>query len=322
MWALLISISFATTWIIKAPQANPHDFHVYSQNSTDAKISTAFSSCQYTDRLRQLLKEGQYHFLDGSLKVASDKFEQIIDMRWNCDWKENERKVIVFSLMRSAQLTESPSKQLQLVTEAVNFDESLEPDEALFPPPLMRLYHKSKEQMAKVDFVIPDEFKKYTALFRNGKFLSLNSLAVSIHQQRARFTLISDSYRSETLISSVDELKNLHLEPVPLVEGHCHSFKVVDEVKSLANFKIFFDLNCIPSNTEPRAALESISPNTSLTSPPQSHVPTRKSWIERNWVWIGVAVVGSAVVAHQIYQNQNEPKTVVIPSNTFSGTTP
>lgn len=316
----LISLSMAatpSTWLVKAPKANPHEFFVFAQNSTDTKVSQAFTTCDQKSKINQLIKEAQFHFLNGSLDASKNKFSEIVEMKWSCDWKEDERKIIAFSLFRLSQLSSLPSEQMNFLTEAINFDDEVKPDPDVFPPPVVSLYRKTLEQMATQQMWLPDFSKKFSGLLRNGKFISLNAMAVKTYPMRARLTLISDTYVPETLVVTPEEFQKYQMDPRALVDGDCENFSVAEELKAMS-YKVFFGPDCIKessvSTPQHTASTAGFTPDLASTAPIG---PRKKSWLERNLLWVGVTVVSSIAIAQMVKNNQ-ERETVVRPTNTLS----
>jgi len=297
---------------VKAPQANPHEFYVFAQNSEHKKVSQAFTQCPYSSEIQQTLREAQYSFLNSSLEKAQEKFSEISEKKWNCDWSELDRKAIVFTLFRLAQLTQLPSMQMNYLAEAINFDDSILPDKQVFPPPLVKLYHDTKKKMEVKEVLLPNFAQKYTALLKNGKFHSLANLSFKTYSLRSRITFVSDSYKAETMIILPEELQKTSLTPVPLVDGDCKNMKASSELSSLDDYKVFFSADCVVSSNNPILQAQGLPGIPTL----ETSVPRKKTWVERNWVWLGIAVAGAAIAIHQANQD-DEPQTVRVPSTTF-----
>lgn len=320
---LLISLAFAGTLVVKAPGANSHEFFIYSQNNEAQKISTHVLQCRKNINLEQTLKEAQYHFLNSSLDKSIGLFKTIADNKWSCDWKDDERQVITFALFRLAQLSSNEMDQIQHLTDAINFDDSITPDESLFPPPVVNLYKKLKRQLVKKSFTLPAFSKNYSYVLRNGRFISLSQPVLETYSLRARYTFISDAYKPETLVVTAEDLMSRNMEPQPWVQGDCKSPRLSEELVDIQQeVKVFFSADCV--STVGSASPNSLASNSydSFRAPPSTlsqnlPIPEKKSWIQRNYIWVGAAVVSSLLIAHQLQKN-NEPQRVVVPTNTVS----
>lgn len=318
---LLISWAFAGTIAVKAPSASSHEFFIYTQNNEAQKVSTHFLKCGKTIHLEQNLKEAQYHFLNSSLDKSMNMFKAIAENKWSCDWKDEERRVVAFALFRLAQLSSSEMDQIQHLTDALNFDDSIAPDESIFPPPIVTLYKKLKRQLTKKSFTLPSFAKNYSYVLRNGRFISLSQPVLEVYSLRARYTFISDAYKPETLVVTAEDLSSRSLEPHPWVQGDCKNPRLSDELTDTQQeVKVFFSTDCIAtlggSSQSPLASNNydslRVPPSTLSQSMPAAE---KKSWLRRNYVWVGAAVVSSLLIAHQIQKN-NEPQRVVVPTNT------
>jgi hypothetical protein len=317
---LLISLSMAASggpWLVKAPQANPHEFFVFTQNTAESKVSQALTACEQSGKVTQLLKEAQFNFLNGSLGSAKEGFEKINDMKWSCDWKEDERKIITFAMFRLAQLSDNPAEQMNFLSDAIGFDDDIKPDASVFPPPLISLYNKTKQQLIRQPLILPDFTKKYSSLLRNGKFISLSNMAISSYPLRARLTLVSEAYLPETIVVTPEEFQAYQLEPRAMIDGGCDNFTVAKELESLP-IKVYFSRDCvkIKEAQEAVAPLATFSPGLATET---AMTPRKKTWLERNLLWVGVAVVSSVAIAYMANQHGGDgQQTVVKPNNTLS----
>jgi hypothetical protein len=315
-------MSFAATLLVKAPNANPHDFFVYAQNNEVEKISSHFLKCEESIGLQQTLKEAQYHFLNGSLEKSRLLFSDIAARKWNCDWKEQERKTIAFSFYRLAQLSKNEMEQIQFLTDAINFDETSAPDNSIFPPPTVRLYKNLKAQLKKKSFSFPAFTKNYSYVLRNGQFINLATPELETFSLRARYTFVSDAYKIETLTVTAEELMGHDLKPQPWVSGNCKNPILSDEISpAKEGLKIFYEDACIADLTaKTTSPLQNITAQASMAGPSEAipanlAVAEKKSWLQRNYLWVG-AVVGVALIANQMRHNNESHQTVVVPTAT------
>jgi hypothetical protein len=319
---LLLSVSFAATLLVKTPKASPHDYFIYAQNNEVEKISSHFLKCDKSVALRQTFKQAQYHFLNGSLEKSHSLFKEISEQKWDCDWKDEDRKIISFSYFRLAQLSKNEIEQIQQITDAINFDDSTKPDQAIFPPPVFKLYTQVHNELKKHSFSWPAFAKNYSYVLRNGQFISLSSPALETYSLRARYTFVSDSYKLETFTMTFEEILNRELEPRPWVVGDCHSGKIDNELLSeTESIKIFYDNICIEEVGKPSSIqnLPILAASNPLGAKDALSVSTgkRKSWLQRNYLWVGAFVVGSLVIANQVKHSNESSQTVLVPTTTY-----
>lgn len=320
------TLAFANPWLIKAPQANPHEYAVYLQNSNFEKISTVFLACDGKNKLKEISQKAQIEFLEGDLEKAHNFYLEIVEQKWSCDWNESERPLISFAFFRLAQLENNTDKQAQWLEQALHFDDTYAPDVSLFPPPLLELAKQLRRQHPKVRILLPEIVKKFSAILRNGKFISLSQLSLEERPGVARYTLLSETYQSEKVFVSLKELETLSLSPQVLVAGDCEHPQVDPSLAAFGKVSVFFGIDCIKEVTSPQntnsstvTANKMAMPSSLLTENISSEMPAEeesKSWLRRNALWLGAVVVSSLAVNHYI-QSQKQDQYVPVPTTTL-----
>lgn len=318
---LMLSLGFASTsWVIKAPGANANEFAVYAQNSSAEKISAYFLKCDVKKELYEDFKKAQIQFLDGNIEQAKTLFANVAEKKWSCDWTDDERKMISFSFLRLAQLENEGLLQQQWLQDAIDFDDQLKADESIFPPPIVKAFILLQKKQLPQKITLPNVVKKFSAILRNGRFMNLAQITLQAQPGKARYTLISDSYQVEKVFLTLSELEVLSLEPQPLVFGDCENFQIAESLRWLKNISVFHGLDCIKENHSTEKTLTSIPPKeTSLLASNdemQSPLKPQGSWIQRNALWVGTAIVGSLLIGYHL-NRQNEPQAVAVPSTTL-----
>ena len=87
--------------------------------------------------------QAQVEFIDGSLVKAKQKFSTVVSKYGEKPGlPSKERRLIHYSLLRVAQLTESKVNQDRSIHAAIEFAPDLLPDRKIFPPPFYRKYIK------------------------------------------------------------------------------------------------------------------------------------------------------------------------------------
>lgn len=307
--------------MIKAPSADEQEFMVHSQLQGSEKISQWQQQCSHTDSLHQSLKEAQFHFLNGSLNKSKDHFKQITENKWLCDWALEERQAIHYAYMRLAQMSASDSQQIQWLTDAINFDSDLEPDAVLIPPPTVLLFKKVLAQIEKKQMILPESIKKYSIILRNGKILQKNSSFIEALPLRARFTFVSEAFKNEVLIATPAEIEKSNFNPKPWVTGTCTNYKLADDPQlTLKPIKIYFDKKCIVEinqrTPETQNFAEKIISRHTNEFANETNFPQQKTWIERNYLWLGATVLASAVLI--IKMNSPHEEKAPYPTATFT----
>ena len=313
----LISWSFATTLLIKAPNANSQEFATYAQNSSTEKISTYFLKCESKKDLYEDFKKAQIQFLDGFIDKAKSFFINVAEKKWTCDWSDDERKIISFSFLRLAQLESNDLSRTRWLQDSLDFDDQLKPDESVFPPPLIKEWTQLQKKQVPQKITLPHFSQKFSALLRNGRFISLAQLTLQAPPGKARYTFISDSFQIEKEFVTLSELEVLSLEPQPLIFGDCENFHVAESLRFLKNVSVFHGLDCIRENKNIEKNFAALSSQEaalgSFTKESEDSKPANTSWIQRNGVWLGTAIVGSLLIGYHL-NKQSESQSVAVPS--------
>jgi hypothetical protein len=318
---ILISMALASDWLVKAPEALPQEFAVYAQNSTAEKISSYFLKCELKQALQEDLKKAQILFLDGDLQKAKKQFLQVVEKKWSCDWADEERQIISFSFFRLAQLEQEGPHPLRWIEEAVQFDDAYIPDATIFPPPLIEAYKQALQKDSLQKVTLPLFAKKFSALLRNGRFISLSQLSVQARDGKARYTFVSDAYQIEKLFVRLQELETLSLQPQALVSGSCENFQLHESLHWLSQVLVFHGLDCIKSSTQ--NAQGSTSSPVSQKLSDYKNVPEAPqeiktgTWLQRNGLWLGTAIVGSVLLTMHL-NNQDREQRVMVPTTTLN----
>lgn len=315
---LIIALNMVSaSWLVKSPTANPQEFAVYSQNSDFQKISSYFLRCEEKNQLLEDFKKAQILFLDGNLEKAKQQFLIVVEKKWACDWAEGERQIVLFSFLRMAQLEQEDTRQNNWLQKALQYDVEWTPDSSIFPPPLLQKYNTLRRQTLSQKITLPEFSQKFSALLRNGRFVSLAQLTLEAPAGQARYTFVSDTYQIETVFLTLSELEQLSLQPKPFITGDCNGFEVSENLKWIENISVFHSLNCV-KGTHQQAVAASVPADSAVRIPdvPSTSVPHQKTWIQRNGLWLGTAIVGSLLVSYHL-KNQERPQSVAVPTTTL-----
>lgn len=326
VWIFVFFIKFSgaqepvKSVMVKAPPADLQEFQVHTQLQESTPISQWQRQCSQSDFLRDQLKAAQFHFLNGSLKQAQNIFRKITEIKWGCDWTAEERQAIHYAYMRLTQMSESEPEQIRLLTDALGFDETLQPDTQLIPPPVVELFRKIQAQVGKIQIITPPLLRKYGSILRNGKVISTQSQFIEALPLRARYTLVSDSFKNETLVITMAELEKLNLNPEPWVRGDCEKYTLANELRSVsAPLKIYFNKNCIvdlsAQNSDSPSFSEEVLKRHQAEFATEGSLPRRKNWIQRNYLWVGASVIASAILMAQLNKGRDSSSS---PTATFT----
>ena len=237
---------------LRAYDSPIEDFLVFLQSSS--RVSYAEFQLQYFRkkaqkfRLKEKLLSAQKLYLDAKKQKAMKFFNEITKEAYSADWSSEERRIITYAFLRSAQIQEEEEKTQAFLTLARNFygeniSKETYSDFELFPPPLMR----QLEELQKTNtFVIPD----WERIFPQHEILLINGQRIDKAQQKKflavsyRVTVLSSSHRAW---SKSIHLSKLLLKPVVtarLTSGFCEKIVLIPELKKDKKFQLFSIPKC------------------------------------------------------------------------------
>lgn len=321
MWILLLSpFLFAQNIMVKAPYADIYAYQVFAENSDNLRPSQLELPCSEASILKQYSQTANDNFVNGSLETAKNYFLKIGNLKWKCDWKPKERQIIVEALFRLSQLEAAPSSQIEHIKTAIEFDEDLNMDDKLFPPPLIEIYQHQKAK-SKTS-ALNKYYDTYSVVLRNGRPLKVSKDSLTVPSGKARYTFLSDSHAP---ISAVSDPHNLDIQSAPLVSGDCSSFILNTPEQWSQSVKVFFGPECLVD--QPKNSLALATSEIALKEELKNNIDhqldadnrnKKPHWIERNYLWIGAAIVATVLISSEMNQRK-DTQTVIRPTNTRQG---
>ncbi|MCB9072005.1 MAG: hypothetical protein H6623_00155 [Bdellovibrionaceae bacterium] len=308
---LFLTHVWAASIAVQAPTADTYEYQVYAENHNVQRPSEIVSPCRERSILQTLSAKSSDLFLNGSMEDARTHFKKITDLKWKCDWSKEDRALIHHAFLRLAQTSIAEAKEW--VFAAVHFDATLPIDSNVFPPPLVSLYKEKQRALNGLHLPPSTTWQPYVKILRNGE-----SIIDRVPTGKARFTFLSDSHEAVSMIMEGEELLHTLPSSTPFVQGDCKNFILNKSNKWHDSVEIFFDSTCV--TMQPQGQLLA---QTSLIAPQNAidqqfmfdASPKKKTWLERNYLWVGAAVVGAIVLS--IEMNQRKEQTVTTPSHTI-----
>lgn len=254
----------------------------------------------------QLLESAQEFFLSAQLHRARKAFQEIIALKEERQTSEEERKTITYALFRLAQLAESEEGKRQLLTEAYVYNPNYQPDENLFPPPLLSQWTKVKSRHIRFSWRPLPWMQNYSLILINGrKYFVEPGLQIDLPVGSHLLTFVSNKSRASTHKLSTSQLDLFRPPYSPLGQGTCQTHKLM-----APQLSTYFADDCIisPKNQ--------VSYQKSATIPrltdPIARAPkvTSTAWYKNKWLWGGL--IASSVA---IYLNQPNPKHYIRPTH-------
>ncbi len=250
---------------------------------------------KHADILEEL-KRAQFHFLKGSLDQAIQHFQRIHDQQHDEDWDLEVRKVIHYSQIRLAQLSQN-ERQKQWIKSALQFAPDLKLDQSLFPPPLVEKYTALKKMEPLQVWALPKNSNSFSRIFINGREQKKHSQFLRYRQGKVRISFYSNRYLPIHLVVKTNKLEGHSLDTVPIAQGECGQINFNHKASAGVQFHLV-DSDC---NQPLRAkSLASTTTPTKLASPPENG--RKRSFFKSKWFWIGASVLATGL-AYQAIQN-------------------
>ena len=240
-----------TIWV-KAPHTSLDEFK--------ASVETLDSSLSYAEyklrqrramakafKLKDKLLQAQKLYLSGENKKAIRAFQKITRLAPLADWDEEDRRILLYSFLRTAQSEENEDKRKALLFSAMNFaffpisSESYK-DYNLFPPPLMEEFRLIQEKTPALYAHWESVFPHHQIILINGKKMRKGEKA-RLPQSYYRVSAFSSSHQIWTQNLNLSELLSKRIQAKRLSKGYCENLKLAFD-KEDQNIKILNSSNC------------------------------------------------------------------------------
>ena len=130
--------------------------------TTALRAETQWKPYSSDEPLKPLLVKAQFHFLKGSLAKAREIFTEIDELKLHQSWSLKNREYIVYAQLRLAQMARSKNKRSFWLRQAWEFDGNIEPDENLFPPPIVKEWMDLAQSSPKKTYLLPQGIEKFS----------------------------------------------------------------------------------------------------------------------------------------------------------------
>jgi len=270
-------------------------------------------------QLKEKLIEAQKRYLEGKHKKAIHFFNQIIKEAYSADWSQEERRIILYAFLRSAQIQEEKTQAFLIL--ARNFKgQALSKDNYrdfnLFPPPLISELEKIQDKNSVL-------YPNWNTLFPHHEILLLNGQKIEKNQSapflavRYRVTALSSSHRAW---SQTIDLSQLVLKPIQterLSSGLCEKVKLIPELEN--KFYLFSQAKCKTSQdlvlgiktqdlNKPNLELnQELSLKEWDKTTPKEEEPDKKRSQLATWLVVGAGIITLSLFI-SLAGNKNEPE--------------
>jgi hypothetical protein len=261
-------------------------------------------------RLQQQFSSAEEDYVHARLKSAVQKYKEIIHSSNQADWTLQQRRLILAAYLRLASLEKDSAARKIRLQQAAQLDPRLEPDQELFPPPLIAEYKKVQTPWISVSTERwpPD----ISYILVNGRRVRrTNTLLVP--SGSFRITWVGDSFVPFTRVLQVKDLDQIHFDLQYLVDGNCEQPHWNQPSSNYPlNTLVVYSENCTLDLRTTDSPVHPIARQTSaeLALPmPESPPPQKKSMLESPWFWVVLGGLVGGVVIYQQSQNRSSPPT-------------
>lgn len=339
-----ILVLILTTTLSLSPMtalAEPELIGIRGANISDTELVALLNairrSTPYADRvirglpdqsernmLLSLFQMAQQDFLTETPEKAREKFETVVSIAHQTDWSIGERKAIMTSYFRLAQISQSDGERYSWLRQAARFDTEITIDKTLFPPPLVSDYEKvRKEELHASTLWDVSSFKKDFIFIKvNGRTYDLSKgSSIRLMNGEQRIHLISNRYQNMVRVMTPEQILTLVSSGVPLALGECSTPAVTDSLRRHRTI-VVYARNCVfeiqngnakklELGEEPRVTSAKSTPALQLRELPTHSYPvlSQNSALENmlskpqvnepatmNWWSVGLVAAGIAVI--------------------------
>ncbi|MBC6414975.1 MAG: hypothetical protein GDA46_01090 [Bdellovibrionales bacterium] len=244
---------------IRGNRTDLQEFQVFLKNSD---IDLSYAKFQWKQKVKRSkkfkLKEklllAQQLYLEGEKERSEKLFNQISLLAYLADWDKEDRRILLYSFLRAAQLQEDKKKRQALLILAKNFslssrDFKTSIDFKLFPPPLIDELRKIQE---KSNFLVVNWnslFPDHEILLLNGKRIDKNK-KLKLVQTYYRVTALSSSHQAWSEKISLSNLLLQKIKTARLTLGTCETLRILPELEKQKNIKLFPISKCKTKHLE------------------------------------------------------------------------
>ena len=249
-------------------------------------------------KLKGALLKAQELYLSGSAEGAVQVFKDISDLAYQADWNKEDRRIIVYSLLRMAQLEEEPEKRKALLLLASDFfafemNKENYSDYNLFPPPLIKELKDIQKKKNELSLDWSKIFPDHEIILLNGQKLEKNK-TFSLPQAVYRITALSSSHQAWSKNISLSELAGQKIKTPSLTKGFCQKLELLTEHKNtqLAPVSNCPSLNPLSLKTEEVNNLDFNAID--LEEEPKPKKSQKDQWPA--WLAIGASVITLSLI--------------------------
>lgn len=310
---------------MKHPSISNIEFQarIHTEKSDDASAQT-YSELQLSrqlnpemnQHLRNAFLQAQSSYLDFDMTKMVQDWKAVTQFANKTHWTDHYREMISIAYLRLAQIAKQPDECEENILRAVQFNPDYQPDNKMFPPPILETYSTMQKNMVRKR-VSTKNWSLFEYAYIDGiKYSTQNQATIELAPGLKYITLISSSYAPTSTLIHTDEIENWMPKLETLFTGNCEQISDLKLTNSdLASYqlRILFHNQCVTTWSAQSRPLPKPPASESLPWP-ISHSPSIETktslqtqnsiWTDKRFWW-GTAIAATAFI---IYKNSEERK--------------
>lgn len=251
-------------------------------------------------RLRNDYITAKRAFLTQDLAQAQVAFEHIFSQAFEHSWEPAQRLIVFDSALRRAQLSESEEEKDLWIKKAYCFDPTQRPSKNNYSPSFQRHFYEVKKAAPLVSYHRPLSYETFPIWRINGRTHDWRTQEhLSLCQSQQRVEYLSESYQPVVRVARHYDWSLWPTSLYPVVSGQCGQMQWLETQVT----HIFFHKDCIGQ--------KATTTNRAFQGQLQTRLPKpsdRSSWMERNWLWLGLGAIAGVLVATQNQGSERDSK--------------
>ncbi len=274
-----------------------------------------------TEELKHSFLHAQQTFLQSEIASMKPEWEKVFSFAYKNDWAMNYREMIQTAGLRVAQLSTSPAETDEWLTYVAQFDENLQPNKSLFPPPLLQRYEKIRHHLPRMTFSFRSDIGFEKVLINGSAHRIVFGRPLTLPQTTVRATFVSSKYLPVTRVLPVHELKLFKPAQQILVGGDCEA-PALNLSQGLSvnmnDLGMVYSRKCITPVRRAQTQDSAISlPNKNFfaSNPSSTGIENtyslnaqdkmaKPAFYKRPWFWVGAVAIAGAI-AYSVQQRDN-----------------
>lgn len=206
-------------------------------------LATQRANSSIAKELAENFEAAERSFLSDTVESAHENYKKVLALALASDWTESQRQLLFHSYLRAAQTAVLEAQRQNFLDASIAFDPKSEPDEKLFPPPLVAEWRAVKKAVRSTTLQLPPRLKQFEGAFINGTKVDFKRYAIRVPARVFRLTLLSNRFEPVTRVGTVNDMRDWEPKTIPLSSGTCASPQI--HTQMLEDPSVLYSDSCI-----------------------------------------------------------------------------